>query len=32
MKKIGRFIGDYHDVIIIIIIGYAVMSAIKGTL
>lgn len=32
MKMIGRFIGEYHDAIIIIIIGYAAMSAIKGTL
>ena len=32
MKKISSFVGEWHDVIIIIIIGYAVMAAIKGTL
>ena len=32
MKKISNFIGDWHDVIIIIIIGYAILSTIESTL
>lgn len=31
-NKISSFIGEWHDVIIIIIIGYAVMTAIEATL
>jgi len=32
MKKISSFIGEWHDVIIIIIIGYAILTTIEATL